>query len=48
MGHTSTRATLVVLQIFVATAIFGAAGMALGYHLWRLEEEPRPMARPAH
>ena len=28
--------------------VIGAAGMALGYHLWRLEEESRQMARPAH
>ena len=28
--------------------VIGAAGMALGYHLWRLEEEPHRMARPAH
>jgi hypothetical protein len=26
----------------------GAAGMAFGYHLWRIEEEPRRLARPAH
>lgn len=26
----------------------GAAGMALGYHLWRAEAEPRRMARLAH
>ncbi len=28
--------------------VIGAAGMALGYHLWQLEEEPRRAARPAH
>jgi uncharacterized membrane protein YuzA (DUF378 family) len=28
--------------------VIGAAGLALGYHLWRLDEEPRRMARPAH
>jgi uncharacterized membrane protein YuzA (DUF378 family) len=28
--------------------VIGAAGLALGYHLWRLYEEPRRMARPAH
>ena len=28
--------------------VIGAAGIALGYRLWRLDEEPRRMVRAAH